>query len=143
MVGGKHACCHESSRPTSLWQKHQIYLSETHLELSAVISTRAVLLKKLGRFVREMPEYLENKLVDYIKIMDSLFLEMKVQELSSIAFQLAERNGISHKFNNGRAWKGRVHLRHMTRIALVARLENSSTNLDKTSNLLVKTLKRQ
>jgi hypothetical protein len=61
--------------------------------------------KKLGRFKTIFTEDQGAYLVNYIKLMEERFYGLTSTELRMLAFQLAEKNNIVHKFNkiNGMA----------------------------------------
>src|SRR5699024_5960563 len=61
--------------------------------------------KKLGHYTTIFNHQQEVELVSYIKIMEKRFYGLTSLELRALAFQLAEKNNIAHKFNttNGMA----------------------------------------
>jgi hypothetical protein len=55
--------------------------------------------KHLGRFVTTFDKEFEEELVDYAKDMESRFFGITCNDLRKLAYDLAERNKIEHKFN--------------------------------------------
>jgi hypothetical protein len=55
--------------------------------------------KQLGRFVHTLPTEIENTLKDYALEMEDRFLGLTKTEICPMAYELAERNGISHRFS--------------------------------------------
>lgn len=78
--------------------------------------------KGLGRYVETFPSELEQELVSYIKRMESCLFGLSCDDVRKLAFQLAERNNIEHRFNKQNKMAGWDWLRDF-------RLRNPSISL--------------
>ena len=73
--------------------------------------------KGLGNFETVFPKPLEEELVNYILRMEELFHGLTTVDVRLLAFQLAERNGLPHKFHSeteraGKDWLANFLRRH-------------------------------
>lgn len=73
--------------------------------------------KTAGKFKNVFTEEQELELVNYLKTMEARLFGLTMKDLRSLAYQLAVRNGISHRFKNGIAgqdWVNGFLKRHPT-----------------------------
>ncbi|XP_041349129.1 jerky protein homolog-like [Gigantopelta aegis] len=73
--------------------------------------------KGLGNFETVFPKPLEEELVNYILRMEEIFHGLTTVDVRLLAFQLAERNGLPHKFHSeteraGKDWLAKFLRRH-------------------------------
>lgn len=73
--------------------------------------------KTAGKFKNVFTEEQELELVNYLKTMEARLFGLTMKDLRSLAYQLAVRNGIGHRFQNGIAgqdWVNGFLKRHPT-----------------------------
>lgn len=75
--------------------------------------------KTEGKYKKVFTQEQETELAEYLKSMESRLFGLTVKDLQLLAFQLAERNGLSHRFNNttgmaGQDWAKGFLSRHPT-----------------------------
>lgn len=66
--------------------------------------------KKLGRFERVFTTDQETELATYIKQMESRLFGLTTKNLQKLAYDLAEKNNISHRFDTSKKMAGRIWL---------------------------------
>lgn len=62
--------------------------------------------KGLGRFQPTFDKKLERELVEHLKLLESRLFGLTMTEVRELAFQIAEKNGVEHRFNKDKQMAG-------------------------------------